>query len=85
MRSDDIRIIDVRNYVVSNAKGRSTGKWGIRFGTRLYPDYATPHPTRWNGMHGGSYLTPDEAEKLAAALQRAAAWARKLERNAPTT
>lgn len=55
------------------------GEWGVRLGTRHYPDYATPHPTRWDGQHGGRYLSPDEADELAEHLRRAAAWARAQE------
>lgn len=52
------------------------GEWGVRFGSRHYPDYATPDPIRWDGQHGGTYLSPDDADALAEHLKRAAAWAR---------
>lgn len=61
------------------------GAWGVRLGTRYYPDYATPHPTRWDGQHGGRYLTPDEADEMAAHLVRAAAWARAQQRLVETS
>lgn len=70
----------VRGLAASNAQ-RSSGDraWGVRFGSRNYPDYAKPDPRRWDGEHGGSYLSPDEADALAEGLQRAAAWARAQE------
>ena len=60
-------------------KGYGPGEWGVRMGSRYYPDYATPHPTAWDGMHGGHYMTPNEADELAEHLRRCAAWARAQE------
>jgi hypothetical protein len=71
----------VQGFAISNAlRSVGPGEWGIRLGTQYYPDYATPHPTRWDGEHGGHYLDPDEADELAKHLQRAAAWARAQQR-----
>lgn len=79
---------DVRGKAVSNARRivtvdntvypprRASAEWGVRFGSRYYPDYATPHPTAWDGMHRGTFLTPDEADAMAEHLHQAAAWAR---------
>ncbi|HWT25830.1 MAG TPA: hypothetical protein VN213_20160 [Solirubrobacteraceae bacterium] len=79
----------IRGFAVSNARRRVvlqdsgtvpkrevTGEWGVRFGTAMYPDYARAHPTAWDGSHGGSFLTADEADALAEYLRRAAQWAR---------
>lgn len=81
---------NVRGVAVSNARRQvdvtpggmvsprhyRSAEWGIRFGSRHYPDYAAPHPVAWNGEHGGRFLTADDAEELAEALQAAARWAR---------
>lgn len=66
----------VATQIASNARHIRTGTWGVRFGSRYYPDYATPHPTTWDGMHKGAFLTADEADEMAEHLRRAAAWAR---------
>ena len=65
-----------RRLIVSNARHVTQGIWGVRYGSRYYPDYAAPHPTAWDGNHGGRFLTPDEADELAEHLRRVAAWAR---------
>jgi len=74
----------VRSFVTSNARRTvcvddtvtpqryAPAEWGVRFGD----SYATPHPTLWDGMHQGTYLTPDEADEMAEHLRRSAAWAR---------
>ena len=83
------RIGIVRGKAVSNARRTvrveqpgiitpryTSGEWGVRLGSQYYPDYATSHPTRWDGQHSGTFLTPEEADELAEHLRRSAAWAR---------
>lgn len=70
------RVGKVRGFLVSNARQTTSRLWGVRFGSQFYPNYATQHPTAWDGSHGGTYLTPDEADEMAEYLKRCAAWAR---------
>jgi hypothetical protein len=78
---------EVRGYAISNARRTvlldgsthpqryGPGEWGVRLGSRYCPDNATPHPTAWDGQHGGTFMSVEDARELVEHLQRCIRWA----------